>query len=401
VRALEQYHEGLNNLSTSPKSANRDSHSVFAVVCTKRITLQLHLLASKDMICQLIMLASFIAVLVKQSSAYNGLLKQRHCKIQRFSTAILLQKNSADPYQRNTFHNAHRRLMSSKLQATVADETYINSTPDVLAKTCPPPDFKGESNEKYFEFVRLEKSIYEWWEESGYFKPSTDLKKKPYVIPMPPPNVTGYLHMGHAMFIALQDIMARFHRMRGKSTLWLPGTDHAGIATQLLVERAIIAEGSTRLEIGREAFLKRVWEWKEEKGGYITGQMRRLGASADWTREKFTLEPTMSDSVTEAFVRMFEKGLIYKGDYLVNWSPNLMTAVSDLEVEYTEEMGKLFFFKYELADGSGNFIPVATTRPETILGDTAVCVHPEVCILLKLAAVSMGQIADYLSFCAV
>ena len=369
-------------------TTNQRNRSVLVVVCTKRISLQPHLLASKVMFCQLIMLASFIAVLIKQSSAYNGLLKQRHCKIQRFSTAMLSKKNLVESYQQNTFHNSYRRLMSSKLQATVADETSINSASEVLAKTCPSPDFKGEANEKYFEFVRLEKSIYEWWEESGYFKPSTDLKKKPYVIPMPPPNVTGYLHMGHAMFIGLQDIMARFHRMRGKATLWLPGTDHAGIATQLLVERAIIAEGSSRMEIGREAFLKRVWEWKEEKGGYITGQMRRLGASADWTREKFTLEPTMSDSVTEAFVRMYEKGLIYKGDYLVNWSPNLMTAVSDLEVEYTEEMGKLFFFKYELADGSGNFIPVATTRPETILGDTAVCVHPEVCMPLNFAAVN-------------
>jgi len=144
----------------------------------------------------------------------------------------------------------------------------------------------------------------------------------------------------------------------------------------LLVERAVVAEGTTRQAMGREAFLDRVWAWKEEKGGYITGQMRRLGASADWTRERFTLEPSMSDSVTEAFVRMHERGLIYKGDYLVNWSPNLQTAVSDLEVEYSEEMGKLYYFKYQLADEDA-FIPVATTRPETILGDTAVCVHPE------------------------
>ena len=193
---------------------------------------------------------------------------------------------------------------------------------------------------------------------------------------MPPPNVTGYLHMGHAMFVALQDIMARFHRMRGKATLWLPGTDHAGIATQLLVERDLIKNGLSRQALGREKFLERVWQWKEEKGGYISGQMKRLGASADWSRERFTLEPDMSDSVTEAFIRMYEKGLVYKGDYLVNWSPNLQTAVSDLEVEYAEEVGKLYQFKYPLSDGSG-FIPVATTRPETILGDTAVCVHPE------------------------
>jgi valyl-tRNA synthetase len=165
--------------------------------------------------------------------------------------------------------------------------------------------------------------------------------------------------------------------MRGKSTLWIPGTDHAGIATQLLVERALVAEGISRQIIGREKFLERVWEWKEEKGGYITQQMRRLGASADWSREKFTLEPTMSQSVTEAFIILFERGLIYKGSYLVNWSPNLQTAVSDLEVEYSEELGTLYYFKYMLSDGSNEYIPVSTTRPETILGDTAICVHPE------------------------
>jgi len=241
----------------------------------------------------------------------------------------------------------------------------------------PAPVFLKEADAKYFEFARLEKDIYEWWESQGYFKPAPELGKKPYVIPMPPPNVTGYLHMGHAMFVALQDIMARFHRMRGEATLWLPGTDHAGIATQLLVERDLIAKGTSRKALGRDEFLKRVWEWKEEKGGYITGQMKRLGASADWSREKFTLEPSMSEAVTEAFVRLHEKGLEYRGDYLVNWSPNLQTAVSDLEVDYSEEMGNLYHFKYPLADGSGDFIPVATTRPETILGDTAVCVHPD------------------------
>ena len=240
------------------------------------------------------------------------------------------------------------------------------------------PAFGKEADAKYFEYARLEKDIYEWWESQGYFKPAEKKDgEEPYVIPMPPPNVTGYLHMGHAMFVALQDIMARFHRMRGKATLWLPGTDHAGIATQLLVERDLIAKGTSRRELGREEFLKRVWAWKEEKGGYITGQMRRLGASADWSREKFTLEPLMSEAVTEAFVRLHEKGLVYRGDYLVNWSPNLQTAVSDLEVDYSEEMGNLYYFKYPLADGSGDFIPVATTRPETILGDTAVCVHPD------------------------
>ena len=325
-------------------------------------------------------MASMLAVFIKLNSSYRGPLARKICRIQRISPIRSAGTCSRVATSFNVRTHGNPRGLSSQLRmaSVQSEKTSANTDVEASRPTCPPPNFKGEANEKYFEFARLEKDIYEWWEESGYFKPSADLKKKPFVIPMPPPNVTGYLHMGHAMFIALQDIMARFQRMRGKATLWLPGTDHAGIATQLLVERAIVAEGSTRLEMGREAFLKRVWEWKEEKGGYITVQMRRLGASADWTREKFTLEPAMSDSVTEAFVRMYEKGLIYKGDYLVNWSPNLMTAVSDLEVEYTEEMGKLYFFKYELADGSGNFIPVATTRPETILGDTAVCVHPEV-----------------------
>jgi len=252
------------------------------------------------------------------------------------------------------------------------------------------PDFSKELDSKYFDFQRLEGDIYGWWEAQGYFRPATDADdgkqnqgKKPFVVPMPPPNVTGYLHMGHAIFVALQDIMTRFHRMRGRPTLWLPGTDHAGIATQLLVERQLAEEGTRRTDIGRDAFLERVWAWKEEKGGYITQQMRRLGASADWTREKFTLEDDMSAAVTEAFKRLHERGLIYRGDYLVNWSPHLQTAVSDLEVEYSEEEGKLYYFKYILATDADSdadsevFIPVATTRPETILGDTAVCVHPE------------------------
>jgi valyl-tRNA synthetase len=202
---------------------------------------------------------------------------------------------------------------------------------------------------------------------------------------MPPPNVTGYLHMGHAMFVAIQDILARFHRMRRRPTLWLPGTDHAGIATQLLVERALIAEGTSREELGRAAFEARVWEWKAEKGGYIMNQMRRLGASADWSRERFTLEPDMSDAVVEAFVRLHGSGLVYKGTRMVNWSPNLQTAVSDLEVEYNDETGKLYQFKYPLvpleggegAEEEEEFVEVATTRPETILGDTGVAVHPD------------------------
>ncbi len=235
----------------------------------------------------------------------------------------------------------------------------------------------GEMSKQY-DFCSVESTVYEWWEREGFFKPPpVKLKERPFVIPMPPPNVTGYLHMGHAMFVALQDIIARYHRMRGKATLYLPGTDHAGIATQMLVERSLEEEGLCRMEIGREAFLKRAWLWKEEKGGYIQGQLRRMGASADWTRERFTLDPEMSVAVTEAFVQLHQKGLVYKGDYMVNWSPSLQTAVSDLEVDYREEQGMLYYFKYMFEDEEdGSYIPVATSRPETILGDTAVCVNP-------------------------
>ena len=229
---------------------------------------------------------------------------------------------------------------------------------------------------KVYNPRETEQRLYRWWEERGYFTPEIDWSKKPFVISMPPPNVTGGLHMGHAMFVTLEDLMTRYHRMKGDPTLWLPGTDHAGIATQLQVEKELAKEGKTRWDLGREAFEARVWAWKEKYGGYITQQLRRLGASCDWTREKFTLDPDLSRAVIEAFVRLYEKGLIYRGTYMVNWSPNLQTAVSDLEVEYSEEPGTLYYFKYMLK-GSDEYIPVATTRPETILGDTAVAVHPE------------------------
>lgn len=182
--------------------------------------------------------------------------------------------------------------------------------------------------------------------------------------------------MGHAMFATLEDILTRYHRMKGRPTLWLPGSDHAGIATQLVVEKQLATEGLSREDLGREKFLGRVWQWKEEKGDYISLQMRRLGASCDWERSRFTLEGHMSGAVAEAFKRLHDAGLVYRGDYMVNWSPNLRTAVSDLEVDFVEEQGKLYYFRYPLA-GSDEHIPVATTRPETILGDTAVCVHPE------------------------
>ena len=237
---------------------------------------------------------------------------------------------------------------------------------------------------KTYNFHATEERIYEWWEKSGYFKPSNDPcrpgfdpQKKPYVISIPPPNVTGELHLGHAMFVSMEDLMIRYHRMKGIPALWVPGTDHAGIATQLQVEKSLKKEGLTREQIGREEFLRRTWEWKEKYGGIITQQIRRLGASCDWERERFTLDEGLSRAVREAFVRLYEKGLIYRGPRLINWSPGLKTAVSDLEVDYVEEPGTLYYFQYRLAGEERDYIPVATTRPETILGDTAGAVHPE------------------------
>jgi len=237
---------------------------------------------------------------------------------------------------------------------------------------------------KAYDFKGTENRIYEWWLESGFFqpendpnKPDFDRTKKPFVISIPPPNITGRLHIGHAMFISMEDLMIRYHRMKGDPTLWVPGSDHASIATQLLVEKALKEEGKTREEVGREAFIERTWEWKEKYGAIITNQIRRLGASCDWTRERFTLDDGLSKAVREAFVSLYEKGLIYRGPRLINWSPNLKTAVSDLEVEHSNEPGKLYYFKYKLAGDSDEFLPVATTRPETILGDSAVAVHPE------------------------
>lgn len=260
-----------------------------------------------------------------------------------------------------------------------------------------------ESLPKAYDFKDTEERIYRLWEENGYFKPSNDpnepdfdSNKEPFVISIPPPNVTGELHLGHAMFVSMEDLMIRYHRMKGVPTLWVPGTDHAGIATQLQVEKALAKEGLNRESIGREEFLRRTWAWKEKYGGIITSQIRRLGASCDWSRERFTLDAGLSRAVREAFVHLYEKGLVYRGPRLINWSPGLKTAVSDLEVEYSEEPGTLYYFKYmlvpEQATGPADtpeadilhnpvnmdeFIPVATTRPETILGDTAVAVHPE------------------------
>src|SRR5574341_1050872 len=237
---------------------------------------------------------------------------------------------------------------------------------------------------KAYDFKSTEPRIYEMWEAGGYFKPWNDPNKpdfspyiKPFVISIPPPNVTGELHLGHAARVSMEDLMIRYHRMKGIPTLWVPGSDHAGIATQLMVERHLLqTEEVTREELGREEFIKRTWEWKKKYGSIITTQIRRLGASCDWDRERFTLDEGLSRAVREAFVRLFEKGLIYRGPRLINWSPGLKTAVSDLEVEYSEEDAALYYLKYMLKD-SDEFIPVATVRPETILGDTAGAVHPD------------------------
>ena len=214
------------------------------------------------------------------------------------------------------------------------------------------------------------------WESRGYFKPSLDSTKPSFCIQLPPPNVTGVLHMGHAFNQTIMDALTRYHRMRGFNTLWVPGVDHAGIATQIVVERQLEAEGLTRHDLGRAEFEKRVWAWKEKSGGTITQQMRRLGASVDWSREYFTMDEPRSAAVIETFVRLYEQGLIYRGKRLVNWDPVLKTAVSDLEVVSEEEEGRLYHLRYPLADGSG-YLVVATTRPETMLGDTAVMVHPD------------------------
>jgi valyl-tRNA synthetase len=228
--------------------------------------------------------------------------------------------------------------------------------------------------EKTYSPETIESRLYEWWEEKGFFAPSGE--GDPYCIMIPPPNVTGTLHMGHAFQDTIMDALTRLHRMRGRDTLWQPGMDHAGIATQMVVERQLEAAGESRLGIGREAFVERVWEWKAHSGGTIGNQLRRLGASVDWSRERFTMDEDLSQAVVEVFVRLFEKGLIYRGKRLVNWDPVLHTALSDLEVLSEEEQGSLWHFRYPLADSDGHVV-VATTRPETMLGDTAVAVHPD------------------------
>ena len=229
---------------------------------------------------------------------------------------------------------------------------------------------------KNFDFAEAEGRLYDWWERKGWFRPEVaPADAEPFVISIPPPNVTGALHIGHALFVSLEDLMIRHARMQGKAALWVPGSDHAGIATQLQVEKLLAQEGRTRQEVGREEFLERIWAYKERYGGEILNQLRRMGASCDWERERFTLDDGLSTAVRDVFIKLHEQDLIYRGPRLVNWSPGLQTAVSDLEVEHAEEPGKMYLFRYPLQ--GGGHIPVATTRPETILGDTAVAVHPE------------------------
>ncbi|MDF2444968.1 MAG: valS [Moraxellaceae bacterium] len=225
-----------------------------------------------------------------------------------------------------------------------------------------------------FNPADIERQWYDTWEKAGYFKPSGE--GDPYCIMIPPPNVTGSLHMGHGFNNTIMDTLIRYRRMQGRNTLWQPGTDHAGIATQMVVERQLAAQNQTRHDLGREKFLDKVWEWKEQSGGTITRQIRRLGSSVDWSRERFTMDEGLSNAVKEAFVRLHEDGLIYRGKRLVNWDPKLHTAISDLEVLSEEEKGSMWHFRYPLEDGSGVLV-VATTRPETMLGDTAVAVHPD------------------------
>ena len=225
--------------------------------------------------------------------------------------------------------------------------------------------------------AEIESKHYQNWETQGYFQPDMDLTKPSFSIQLPPPNVTGTLHMGHAFNQTIMDGLTRYYRMKGCNTAWIPGTDHAGIATQIVVERQLAAQNVSRHDLGREKFLEKVWEWKEVSGGTITQQMRRVGCSADWTREYFTMDDVRAETVTEVFVRLFEQGLIYRGKRLVNWDPVLGTAVSDLEVESVEEQGSMWHIRYPLADNPAEAVIVATTRPETLLGDVAVAVNPE------------------------
>ncbi|MDP8253533.1 MAG: valine--tRNA ligase [Candidatus Kaelpia aquatica] len=230
--------------------------------------------------------------------------------------------------------------------------------------------------EPRYDSKEIEQKWYEFWESSGFFKASVDRNKKPYSIVIPPPNVTGILHMGHALNSTIQDILIRYKRMQGYASLWIPGTDHAGIATQNVVEKQLAKEDLSRDDLGREGFVDRVWKWRQKYGSTIVKQLRRLGASCDWSRERFTMDEGLSDAVLEAFIRLYDKGLVYRGRYIINWCPRCKTALSDEEVEHQEREGFLYYLKYPVLDEEGKFVTVATTRPETMLGDVAIAVHP-------------------------
>ena len=230
--------------------------------------------------------------------------------------------------------------------------------------------------DKNYNPSEIEGRIYEKWLEHKYFHAEPDRSKKPFTIVMPPPNITGQLHMGHALDNTLQDILIRFKRMQGYEALWVPGTDHASIATEVKVVEAIAKEGLTKESLGREKFLERVWDWKKEYGGRIVSQLKKMGSSADWDRERFTMDEGCSKAVKEVFVNLYNKGLIYRGKRIINWCPCCHTSLSDAEVEYEEQAGHFWHLRYPLSDGSG-YIEMATTRPETMLGDTAVAVNPD------------------------
>lgn len=227
-----------------------------------------------------------------------------------------------------------------------------------------------------YDPAAIEQKWYKFWEDHDVFHDEPDPSKKPYSIVLPPPNVTGQLHMGHALDNTLQDILIRYKRMQGYNVLWLPGKDHAGIATQVKVEKQIAEEGLNKYDLGREKFLERVWQWKEKFGNRIGLQIRRLGSSCDWKRERFTMDDVCARAVREVFVSLYEKGLIYQGFRITNWCPRCQTALSDIEVEHEDEVGHLWYFNYPIV-GEDGYIEIATTRPETIPGDTAVAVNPE------------------------
>ena len=228
---------------------------------------------------------------------------------------------------------------------------------------------------KTYEPREVEDRIYDFWLKGNYFHAEVDPNKTPYTIVIPPPNITGQLHMGHALDETLQDILIRYKRMQGYSALWLPGTDHASIATEAKIVEAMRKEGVKKEDIGRDGFLERAWAWKEQYGGRIIRQLKKLGSSCDWERERFTLDEGCSKAVREVFVRLYEKKLIYRGERIINWCPKCRTSISDAEVEFTEQAGHFWHLRYPLTDGSG-WVELATTRPATRLGDTAIAVHP-------------------------